>query len=315
MNNQPVGRIAGIIDDFFIKQSKKRTGFFGFYESINDEEVAHLLLSMVESWLISKNCTHMIGPIDGRVDNGAGFMLDSFRSQPTIFDSYSPSYYLNFARKYGMKKHRDLLTFSFDLTVPLSDELKTSALKSKQENHIHLRRFNRWKSQSELRWWVPFFLDSFSAHWGYIPVDNKEVKQRYGLRNIRWICDSDLFIIAENSNGPIGFLWGTPDYNQIFKKIDGTMDIISTIRNIRYIKRINYGKLNVIGINKEYQNRDLALLLNYEMLKRMQQRGYKGADIGWIDEHNSKALKVMEKMGAIHNKTFRVYEKEIHSLR
>lgn len=311
MNNLPVGRIAGIVDDLFVKQIGQKSGFFGFFESINDPTVAHHLFSTVENWLNSKNCSKLIGPVNGRVDNGAGFLYNTFGSQPTILDSYSPPYYLDFMKKNGFKKHRDLYTFSVDLTNPLSDDLKATAEKTKQQHHIHIRRFNRWKSQSELNWWIPLFLKTFSSHWGYVPVDFKEVLQRFGLRNIRWVGDADLFLIAETDQGPIGYLWATPDYNQVFKKIDGNINCISVLQNLWTLKSINYGKLNVIGVKKDYQNKQLALLLNYEVLKRMQQRGYKGADIGWIDEHNIKALKVIDKMHASHNKTFRVFEKEI----
>lgn len=311
VDGKPVGRIAGIIDELYMSHNNNKSGFFGFYESINDESVAHHLFSTVEAWLKSKHCTNITGPVNGRVDNGAGFLYHMNSSHPTILDSYSPSYYLDLVKNSGFKKERDLLTFSIDLKKPISQDLAESADKMKKDHHILLRRFNRWKAGSELKWWIPFFLETFSSHWGYIPVDFKEVRQRYGLRNIRWIGDADLFIIAETDQGPVGYLWGTPDYNQVFKKIDGNINPISAIKNIKTLKTIDYGKLNVIGVRNDYQNKQLALLLNYEVLKRMQQRGYKGADIGWIDERNTKALKVIEKMGATHHKTFRVFEKKI----
>jgi GNAT superfamily N-acetyltransferase len=312
MDDRPVGRIAGIVDDLFMKQTGEKTGFFGFYESINNVTMANHLLLAVEHWAKSRNCTNLIGPVNGRVDNGAGFLFNTFESQPTILDSYSPPYYLDFMEQNGFQKHRDLYTFSVDLTQPLSANLKANMEKTKNTYHITLRRFNRWRSRAELNWWIPFFLETFSSHWGYVPVDFKEVLQRYGLRNIRWVGDDDLFIIAENNEGPVGYLWGTPDYNQVFKKINGNITLLSALKHLRTLKTIDYGKLNVIGVKKDYQNKQLALLLNYEVLTRMQKRGYKGADIGWIDEHNKKALKVIEKMDVTHHKTFRVYEKEIN---
>jgi len=307
----PVGRIVGVIDKLFIKESGEKAGFFGFYETINDKEVSQRLLTAVESWLRKHHCTKIIGPVNGRVDNGAGFLINTYGAHPTIFDSYSPKYYTDLMVNFDMKKHRDLLNFSVDLTKPLSNELRDIAQKTATKYHLHLRKFNRWKSRSELNWWIPFFLKTFSSHWGYIPVENDEVRKRYGLRNIRWVIDADLFIIAEDSTGPVGYLWGTPDYNQVFKKIDGPIDLFSALKNIGTLRSIDYGKLNVIGIKKEYQNKQLALLLNYEILVRMQKRGYKSADIGWIDEKNTAALKVIEKMDATPHKKFRVFEKDI----
>ena len=65
----------------------------------------------------------MRGPINGRVDMGCGFLYTGFHIAPSILDSYSPKFYIEFARKNGMKKSRDLLTVYLDFTQQIPTSL------------------------------------------------------------------------------------------------------------------------------------------------------------------------------------------------
>jgi hypothetical protein len=55
--DQILGRIAGIIDRHYVEFHEENTGFFGFFESIEDYEVAHILLSRVCDWLRGRGMT------------------------------------------------------------------------------------------------------------------------------------------------------------------------------------------------------------------------------------------------------------------
>ena len=77
-DGKPVGRIAAIIDYIFIKKEEKKIGYFGFFECIKDFKIASELFMAAEGWLVSKKMSSMRGPIDGRVDEGCGFLYEGF---------------------------------------------------------------------------------------------------------------------------------------------------------------------------------------------------------------------------------------------
>ncbi|MBU0496567.1 MAG: hypothetical protein KKC68_04325 [Candidatus Thermoplasmatota archaeon] len=99
-----VGRIAVFIDRLFVKTYSESTGFFGFFESINDYHVSSALLSSAQTWLQKNNCTKMIGPLNGRIDIGCGFLVDGFLKPPSFQANYNPLYYSSLAEKFGMQK-------------------------------------------------------------------------------------------------------------------------------------------------------------------------------------------------------------------
>ena len=309
-DNIAVGRIAAIIDHKFCETTGEKVGYFGFFECINDFTIASALFEVAEEWLASKGMSLMRGPINGRIDLGCGFLYEGFHSAPSILSSYSPKYYLDFAKKYGMGKLRDQLIYWLDLTKPIPGILEKTAECCNKEG-VKIRRFKHLRAGTELKWWIKLMKDLFSEHWGYVPVSYDEVKMRFGIKQSRWSVDSRLFLIAEVDNRPVAFIWATPDYNQVFKKMNGKLGINGILKFLWHKRKINQGKLNLIGGKREYCNQGIASYLNYCAMLEMKRRGYAGAEIGWVDEFNSASLKIIDKTGARLYKKFRVFEKDI----
>jgi hypothetical protein len=309
-NNEVIGRIAAIIDYAYCKAVGEKIGYFGFFECVQDFECANALLQTAQDWLLSKEMKVMRGPIDGRIDVGCGFLYVGYNSRPSLLSTYSPAYYVKYAEKFGMKKVRDQLLYYIDLTKPIPKKLEEKARQC-VASEVQVRPFNRLHTQKELKWWVELFLETFSDHWGYVPVSTGEVKTRFGVKQLRWFVDSRLFLVAEIEGSPIAYIWSTPDYNQIFQKMNGRLGPFQILRFLCKRQQINTGKLHLIGIKKEFRNLNIGSLLNYKILIEMKNRGYIGAEVGWIDEENAAAHTTIAITGATLYKKHRVLEKDL----
>ena len=311
--NKIVGRIAAIIDYKYCETVGKKIGYFGFFECINDFKCAEALFNSAQNWLKSKNITIMRGPIDGRVDINLGFLFTGFDKPASILSSYTPEYYISFAERFNMRKIRDFILYYIDLTKPFPDILKENVQKS-IDFGIKIRPFNRLFANKELKWWTQSFLETFKDQWGYVPASTKEVKSRFGVKQIRWFVDPKLFLIAEYKGSPIAYLWSTPEYNQIFKNFNGRLGLYQLLQILFSKKQIDKGKLHFIGIKKEFRNKNIASYLNFEALVEMKRRGYIGAEVGFIDEQNTIAHSTIAKTGAKKYKIFRIFEKNINTI-
>ena len=310
-NNKVVGRIAAIIDYKFLKTAGKNIGYFGFFECINEYDCANALFKRAMDWLSSKGMIIMRGPINGRVDVGCGFLQTGFDSRPSLLSSYSPPYYLSFAKKFNMKKARDQLLYYIDLTKPIPKKLQEKAQQC-AESGITVRQFNRLNTEKELKWWVNIFLQTFSNHWGFVPVSPEEVRTRFGIKQLRWFIDTPLFLIAEFNGSPVAYIWSIPDYNQIFHKMNGRLGPYQILQFFLTKHQINMGKMPLIGIKEDFRNQSIASYLNYLTMIEMRKRGYIGAEVGWIDEGNAPAHTTIAITGAKLYKKFRVFEKKIN---
>jgi ribosomal protein S18 acetylase RimI-like enzyme len=309
-NNSIIGRIAAFVDEKYCEINQENIGFFGFFECINDTDAAHALLQTAQEWLIEKKMNIMRGPIDGRVDVGCGFVVLGFDSRPSVLSSYSPAYYIHFVERFGMKKIRDLFTYSIDLTKPLPSALEEKARQSAASG-IMLRPFHRLRTGRELTWWIPLFLETFADHWGYVPVSAEEVRTRFGVKQLRWIVDPPLFLIAESHGSPVAYLWATPEYNQLFQRMAGRLGPLQILQFLLGKRQIRTGKLHLIGISKAYRDQNIGSYLNYAVLAEMKKRGYHSAEVGWIDEENKIAHTTIAITGATLYKKHRVFEKPL----
>jgi predicted GNAT family acetyltransferase len=307
---EPVGRIGGFIDEKYIESTGKKIGFFGFFECIKDEKMSFNLLEAARKWLISKDIDIMMGPFNGRVDVGCGILYKGFDSDPYIYGTYSPKYYINLLENYKMKKCKDLVSYYLDINQPVPDSIKKSTERC-LANGFKIRRFNRLRANNEKKWWIKLIMDIFSHHWGYVNVSEEEVRNRFGIKELRWIVDTGLFLVVTKDKEPVAFKWSLPDYNQVFKGLNGRIGLIGGLKFLINKNKINRGKFNFVGVKKEYRGQGIASLMNYYVISEMKKRGYKTAEIGWIDEDNINERKATEKIGAKLYKIYRVYDKKI----
>lgn len=309
-NNVPIGRIGAIIDHNLPKENGKKIGYFGFFECINDTEIACNLLKIAEQTLDSWDINIMRGPINGRIDQYSGFLMKGFDSIPYLLGVYSPRYYLDLVSKYGLRKSKDLISYQIDLTKPIPKEVE-EVTRSCEEKGIKIRPFNRLHFNRDLQIWFDLMLDVFSDHYGYTPSSYEELKWTFGIRQLRYIINPKLFLFAECEGETIGFRWSLPDFNPIFKKINSKFGLIGSLKFLWYSRNVQRGRFIVMGIKKEYRGRNIGTCFNYYTMLEMKRKGYISAEYGWIEEDNIASHRSGEKIGGLPYKKYRVYEKDI----
>ncbi len=77
-----VGRIGAIINHNHNKEHNEKMGFFGFFESVNDQSVANALLDAAKKYLQSKGATAMRGPANPSVNDEYGLLVEGFDRSP-----------------------------------------------------------------------------------------------------------------------------------------------------------------------------------------------------------------------------------------
>ncbi len=97
-----VGRIAAIKNDIHNKIHNENIGFFGFFESINDQEVANALLSKAEEWIKAKGLDAMRGPANPSSNEEWGLLVEGFEDSPRMMMTYNPKYYIELIENYGL---------------------------------------------------------------------------------------------------------------------------------------------------------------------------------------------------------------------
>src|SRR2546428_5178133 len=122
------GRIAAIKNDNHNKFHKDKTGFFGFFETIDDQEVSDRLLETACEWCRNKGFDTIIGPVNPSINDECGLLVDGFDSSPVMLMTYNPKYYIGLIERFGVEKATDLDAYYISAEV-----IKNEAVMSKLE--------------------------------------------------------------------------------------------------------------------------------------------------------------------------------------
>ncbi|MBM4159179.1 MAG: hypothetical protein FJ216_10445, partial [Ignavibacteria bacterium] len=127
-DGKPAGRISGITNHNHNKQYNDKTGFFGFFESIDDKDVSNRLFDTVGEFLRNEGMDTMRGPINLSTNDEVGLLIDGFDTPPVIMMTYNPKYYIDLIEHYGFEKAKDVYAYKTDKSItdnkPVMDKLK-----------------------------------------------------------------------------------------------------------------------------------------------------------------------------------------------
>src|SRR4030042_3975985 len=105
---------------------------------------------------------------------------------------------------------------------------------------------------------------------------------------MRLFVESRLFIIAEHNNSPVAFIWSTPDYNQIFQKMNRSLGLFHILLFLIKKQQINKKEYYILWVlKKKFRNQNIGSYLKYEILVEMKNRGYLGVEVSLMDEENA----------------------------
>lgn len=305
-----LGRIAAIADHHFIHESGEDVGYFGYFESVNDSTVATALIEAARTWLAARGLKKMRGPINGRLENGCGFLYEGFEHPPFMMMPYNPPYYINLMESIGLGKCRDLVAYLVDLTAPIPSEVTAVAERCAREG-FRVRPLNTRRWKEERRWLPSLFTLAFAEHWGNVAPPPEE--REYGLDQLRWLIDPSLCLVAEYEGQPVGLRWMSGDYAPIYRRLRGRLGLSGLIKFAWHHREIRRGKSVLMGIEKEFRGRGLGTCLNYHAVREMQRRGYTELEYSWIDEQNWPSRRAGEKLGGRLHKQYRIFETKIQS--
>jgi hypothetical protein len=301
-----VGRIAGIIDHHYIQFHQEKLGFFGFFESVEDGEVAHLLLSSVAAWLRERGMEKMAGPMNPSTNDECGLLINAFDSSPCLMMPYNPPYYPALLEGWGLKKAMDLYAYWLEKTFFNYDRLNRITERIlKRESHLSVRPLNLRRFDEEVKIIKDIYNNSWSKNWGFVPMTEGEIDDL--AKNLKPIIVPELILFAYWGETPVGFSAALPDYNVVLKHLNGKLGLLGSIKFLYFSRKINTVRIMLLGVKHSFQKKGVEGLLYIEIFKRGTQKGYPQGECSWILENNLLMQHGIEAMGGKRYKTYRIY--------
>ena len=300
------GRIAGIIDHHYVEFHQDKVGFFGFFESTVNAEVAEILLSRVGAWLKEHGMERMIGPMNPSTNDECGLLVEGFDTSPCLMMPYNPRYYPSLLENFRLKKAMDLYAYWVEDSPFFHDRLTRIAEKMrKREPQLQVRPIDLRHFDGELKVVKEIYNHAWSKNWGFVPLTEEEIDDL--AKNLKPLVVSDLILFAYWGEEPIGFSVSLPDYNEVLKHLNGKVGLLGGLKFLYYSRKIRKVRVMLLGVKHAFQKKGVEGLLYFETFRRGTKKGYFQAECSWILEKNLLMQHGIEAMGGKRYKTYRIY--------
>lgn len=315
-NGEVVGTVAAIVNHQHNRQLDDQTGFFGFFEAINDERVAEALIAAASDWLRERGMDLIRGPVNGAPTDEVGVLIAGHDRQPSIWEGHTPPYYRELVERLGFRKYDDYFAYEIwfkDLDWDLRNlpsKFWRVAEKVRGKTGVTARKIdvNQWDSEVAKVHYL--YNEAFRTIPGHIDMSlEKFVTMAASLRRF---LDPDLVVIAEVDGQPVGFAVALMDVNEALCHFrSGKLYPWDLIRLKWYTGRIRTACGKMLGILPEYRARGLEILLGLEFGQHILRKGYERVELSLLQEKNTMINRLVQRVGAKPYLHYRVYEKPL----
>jgi GNAT superfamily N-acetyltransferase len=312
LEGEIVGTIAGIINHKHNEFHGEKTAFFGFFEAINEYDVAKALLADVESWAKLRGMEILRGPASFSTNDEVGLLVDGFDMPPTVFMTYNPPYYADFVERFGFRKATDL--YAYEITretyqgrhEKIPEKLRRVAELVPKRYGINLRKVNMKKVKDEVSRVKKIYNKAWERNWGFVPMTDKEFDHM--AAGLKQIADPDLIFFAEKDGEPVGFSLSIPDVCEVLRRMNGRMLPFGWLTWLLGKRKIKGFRVMAMGVLKEYRGKGFDSLFYFTTITEGGRKGYNRCEMGWVLETNDVMNRTLEMLGGKIRKTYRLYD-------
>jgi hypothetical protein len=313
-NGKCVGRITATIDHEHLARYNDATGFWGFFDTIDDDEVARELLARAEAWLRGKGMKRARGPISMSINEELGCLVEGFDTPAVFMNPHHHPYQSALIEKAGYAKLKDF--FGWHYTV---GELNTRAKKGHAEilalPEVKSRTVNLKDVERDVGIIVDVFNDAWCDNWGFVPATKKEVAKM--ASDFKLILEPGITRIVTIDGEPAAVAVALPNLNEIARDLDGKLFPFGLLKLLYRLKvtGAKSARLIILGIRKKYRNvrkyAGLSAFLYAELNDSGKKLGIEWGELGWTLEDNGPVNAGIRMMGAKPYKKYRVFDRAL----
>ncbi|HEX2391693.1 MAG TPA: hypothetical protein VHI77_02115 [Solirubrobacterales bacterium] len=315
-DGEPAGRISAQIDHRWDEYQGGSDAMFGFFETVEDAEVARALIDAASEWAAGQGRGRILGPMDFTTNDEIGILIEGYERRPMILEPWHPPYYRELIEAQGFEKTIDVLMWELQFGDLKEGEkfdpaIHAAAEKALREEGIAIRNMRKREMAAEVRRFMDVYNEAWGDNWGFVPITDEEVE--FQAKNLKQVLDEDWAYIAEKKDGEVvGAAVTLPDVNQVMAKLNGRLLPFGWARFLLGKRRIDQLRVFALGVKHAYRHTGVAAGLYLKHLETAARPGtIGGGEMGWILETNGPMNRAMEGMGGKVVKRYRLYERAL----
>lgn len=308
---QMAGRVAAIYNTMHLERYQDRTGFFGFFDAVDDQAVCNALLHAAGKWLASLGLTRIMGPENFTTNHAVGILTAGFEQPPVVQMPYNRPYYESLLNNNGMTEQMELHAYRFeqvDLPADFMKRAQTIEARLKRHN-IRIRPVNFSHFGEEMEQLRQVYNAANEGHWGFVPLTVAEF--RFLANDLRKIVQKENVLLAEKDGQLIGYMVTVPDVNQILRKIpEGRLFPFGWAKLLAK-PQINGARLLILGVLPAFRRMGIDWCFYARTSRFFTEAGIKWTEAGYVMGNNLMMNRIIRNIGGKPAKTYKVFARRI----
>ncbi len=311
-----VGRTSATVDQSWLATWNDATGHFGYFDTIDDLEVASALLSSAEAWLRSRGMKRMNGPMSLSANHDVGVLIDGFEYPPVVDMGHSREWQSALAEGCGLTKEKDVFAWRYDVKDGFNARTESAWQKLGASPEIVLRSVRLRRMREELGLLMEIYNETWAGKWGYVPLAADELDKI--AADLRLVIDPEMAFMAEVDGQPAGMCITVPNLNEAIADLGGRLFPFGWAK-LLYRTKVTHPKsarVILLGVREQFRRNVkkygfLSAAMYVEVAKRGAAKGYEWAELSWTREDDTPINLGIRPMGGRPYKTYRVFEKRL----
>ena len=285
-----VGRICGMINPRYNALYDKKRARFGWFDTINDLEVARLLIGTAEAWAKENGMTEIHGPLYYNTLGKQGMLIEGFQNVPPFNCIYNYPYYVDFMNALGFVKECDWVQYRVPADQPPQEKIVRIANLLKERYNLHEGSLNKLKKDKAMvRYFFDVYNESFAKSvYNFIPFTKEEIEEE-ASEVLRFVTDKTSSIIFDENEELVGFGITFPSISKALQKAKGHLFPFGWIYLLRAIRKNDTVDLMINGAVPKWQNTGVSSIYHCTMSAKYRASGTKWAITNPQIESNSAA--------------------------
>ncbi len=272
-----VGRICAIVNHRANEAWNKSGGRFGFFDFIEDIEVARALLDAATEWLKAKGLNEIEGPLGFTDMDEEGMLIEGYEELGTMATLYNFPYYPEFMDKLGYSKAADWVEFLLGIPNPIPERIVKFADIVERKNNLKVIRPKNTKELVAQGWADKIFKlinKEYAKLYGFTEMTERQinhyVKMYISLARVELIA-----LVADQEDNLVGFGIALPSLSKALQKSKGRLFPLGWFHMLRALKskHAEIIDLMLIAVAGKYQNKGLTAIIMHEIITGMNKFG------------------------------------------
>ena len=313
-NEQPVGRVVGIVNGKANQKWKVRNVRFSMIEFIDDMTVSSALLKAVEEWGKTKGMDALQGPLGITDFDKEGMLVEDFDMLGSMNTIYNPDYYPRHMEAYGLVKEVDWLQVRIDIPQDIPARYARVAQYAREQIGLRVVKLTV-KEVFQLGYGKKVFAllnECYQPIFGFSTLSEKQMNT-FINKYLRLIDLNLIPVILNDRQEVVGVAITMGSLSMAMQKAGGRLLPMGWYHLLKALKwkREDHAAMLLIAVRPDYQGLGVNAMFFNDLIPIYNNYGFKWAETGPQLEDNVRELSQWKPLHPQFVKRRRCYKKKI----